>query len=466
MDLKEFAKLSDKDLKQLGKQLALKGYTGDLFLIRGLAKKELSVGVKLDQKRAEHNKAAKDHEIDKGRDLAIEAGKIEQEWRENHNQLVPLWQAIPNPPAKGVPEGGEENSRVIGRSWLQPRVIEKQKDHVALGEALNIIDIERGVKVAGSRFYYLKNEAVELEFALVRWIFKLLKKKGFGLMVGPQLLSKEVMNAAGYLGYARNEIYRVMDMGHNEFFGNTFQCPQGEDILVSNTSEFGQVVLPDGEVTLLVRCKNHNLWFQAPIAGLRHGLYLNGTAEQSILGYHMDEIIETPKRYAAFSTCFRREAGSYGKDVKGIIRTHQFDKIELFSFVEPKESEKEHKRLVALQEFILKKLEIPYQKVLIAAGDLGVPATKKIDLESWMPSQQRYRETHSCSNCTDWQARRATIRYRTEKGKTEYVHTLNGTAVAIGRILVALLENHQQPNGSVKIPKVLQSYCGFKEIKV
>ncbi|OGB85276.1 serine--tRNA ligase [candidate division Kazan bacterium RIFCSPLOWO2_01_FULL_48_13] len=420
MDLKEFAKLSDRDLKQLSKRLALKNYQSDLNRIAELAKQYLVAVAELDSARAEHNQASKERNIEDGKTLGIKVGELEQRWKDINTELMPLWRGIPNPPAKGVPEGGEDNSKVVGHSRLQPETLEQPKDHVALGEALNIIDIERGVKVAGSRSYYLKNEAAELEFALVRWIFKLLKKKGFELMVPPQMITEEMMSNAGYIDKSEQhaaEIYKVDD---------------------------------------------------------EPAKYLIGTSEQSILGFHSDEIIETPKRYAAFSTCFRKEAGSYGKDVKGIIRTHQFDKIEMFSFVEPKESEKEHKRLVALQEFILKKLEIPYQKVLIAAGDLGMPAAKKIDLESWIPSQQRYRETHSCSNCTDWQARRAMIRYRVAgqpvsglagQSKTDYVYTLNGTAVAIGRILVALLENHQQKDGSIGIPRVLWPHCGFKEIK-
>lgn len=412
MDLKEFAKLSDKDLKQLGKRLVLKGYVGDLNRVADLAKKHLAAVVELDSARAEHNIAAKERNIEAGKTLGDRVSELEQCWREVHNELMPLWRAIPNPPDKDVPEGNEEQNKVIGKSRLQPPTIADPKDHVSLGEALKIIDMERGAKVAGSRFYYLKNEAAELEFALVRWLFKLLKKKRFELMVPPQMLNEEIMSDAGYIDKSEQheaEVYKVYD-----------------------------------EPTK----------------------YLIGTSEQSILGYHMEEIIEVPKRYAAFSTCFRREAGSYGKDVKGIIRTHQFDKIEMFSFVKPEDSKKELKSLVAIQEFILKKLEIPYQRVLVAAGDLGMPAAKKIDLESWVPSQNRYRETHSCSSCTDWQARRAMIRYRTEKGETEYVHTLNGTAVAIGRILVALLENHQQKDGSIRIPKALQPHCGFKEIRV
>ena len=248
----------------------------------------------------------------------------------------------------------------------------------------------------------------------MHWVFDLLKKKGFELMIPPVMVNEKVMSAGGYLGKNAEEIYKT----------------QGD-------------------------------------------LYLVGTSEQSMLGYHVDEIIDVPKRYAAFSTCFRREAGSYGKDVKGIIRTHQFDKIEMFSYVDPKKSGKELDDLVDIQEEIWKGLEIPYQKVLLAAGDMSMPSAKTIDLESWLPSQNRYRETHSASNCTGWQARRANIRYRVAgkqvsrlvgKSKTEFVHTLNGTAVAIGRTLVALLENHQQPDGSIKIPKALHPYLSFKRI--
>jgi len=411
MELKELIKLSDKERKQLAKRLALKGYTGDLDGIAELAKKYVSALTELERARAEHNQAAKTQDVEAGRALGLKVNDLESQWKELNNELMPLWQAIPNPPEKDVPEGSEENNKIIGTSRLRPPKMENPRDHVELGEALNIIDIERGAKVAGSRFYYLKNQAAELEFALVRWLFKLLKKKGFELMVPPQMVNEEVMMDAGYVSKSAEheaEVYKVED---------------------------------------------------EPVK------YLIGTSEQSILGYHLNEIIEMPKRYAAFSTCFRKEAGSYGQDVKGIIRTHQFDKIEMFSFVAPEDSKKELKNLVAIQEFILKKLEIPYQKVLVAAGDLGMPAAKKIDLESWLPSQNRYRETHSCSNCTDWQARRAGIRFKNKVGETEHVHTLNGTAVAIGRILVAILENHQQKDGSVKIPKALQLYCGFKEIK-
>jgi seryl-tRNA synthetase len=354
--------------------------------------------------RAERNEAAKAQDIEAGKRVSGLVKEAEAKLKQAEDELNSLALQVPNIPSSDAPDGGEEDSQVVETSGTVP-ALENPKDHIDLGTSLGILDIERGVKTSGARFYFLKNEGVELEFALVRFVFDLLKSEGFELMVGPQLVNKDVMEAAGYLGQAEDEVYKTND-----------------------------------------------------------DLYLIGTSEQTMLGYHMNEVIEAPKRYAGFSTCFRREAGSYGKDVKGIIRTHQFDKVEMFSYVKPEDSATEHEFLVSLEEEILRKLEIPYQKVLIAAGDLGMAAHKKFDLESWIPSQKRYRETHSCSNCTDWQARGAKIRYKTADGKNDYVHTLNGTAVAIGRLLVALLENHQQADGSVKIPAILHPYLSFKQI--
>lgn len=360
---------------------------------------------KVEEIRADKNAAAKAKDIPAGKKIAEELGKQEKKLNGLEEDLDKLAGELSNLPMADVPDGGEDDGKVIS-NWGEPTKLKKVRDHIELGTALNILDIERGAKAAGSRFYYLKNQAVQLEFALVNFVLDIAGKNGFDFLVGPQLLNEKVLSAAGYLGQNKDEVYKTQD-----------------------------------------------------------DLYLNGTAEQIILAYHMDEVITVPKRYAGFSTCFRREAGSYGKDVKGIIRTHQFDKIELFSFVAPEDSDNEHDFLLSLEEEILQKLEIPYQKVLIAAGDLGMSAAKKYDLESWLPSQDKYRETHSCSNCTDWQARRAGISYKKADGKNEFVHTLNGTGVAIGRLLVALLENHQQEDGSVKIPEALQPYCGFTEIK-
>ncbi len=357
----------------------------------------------VEELRSQKNAAAKSKDIEVGKKVGAALGKSEKKLAEMEKELHQLAGAIPNIPQDDVPKGGEDSAIEIAQVG-KPQKISKVKDHIELGNSLDIIDIERGAKVAGSRFYYLKNEAVELEFALVRWIMDLLKEKDFGFLVGPQLVSEKVMMAGGYLGKAADEVYKTQD-----------------------------------------------------------DLYLIGTSEQSILGYHMDEIIEVPKRYASFSTCFRREAGSHGKDVKGIIRSHQFDKIEMFAYTAPEDSASEHEFLVSIEEEILQRLEIPYRKMLLGAGDMSAASSKTYDLESWIPSQDSYRETQSCSNCTDWQARMANIRFKRE-GKTEYVHTLNGTAIAIGRLLVALLENHQQADGSVKMPAALHPYLSFKEI--
>lgn len=399
------------DFKDLEKNLSIwkkgikrKGSKVDLNKVLKQYKTYSALLGEVEQLRSERNEVAKQKDIAKGKKIKQKLDKLEGKLSKAKVELQDISSEIPNLPDSDIPDGGEGDNKVLGKVG-KIKEIRNPKDHIELGKSLNIIDIERGVKVSGSRFYFLKNQAVELEFALVRWVFDLLKKKEFELLVVPQLVQKKVMIAGGYLGQAEDEVYKTQD-----------------------------------------------------------DLYLIGTSEQSILGYHMNEIIEVPKRYAAFSTCFRREAGSYGKDVKGIIRTHQFDKIEMFSYVDPKNSSKEHRFLVGIEEEILQALEIPYQKVLVAAGDLGMSASKKIDLESWIPSQKRYRETHSCSSCTDWQARQANIRFK-ENGKPTSVYTLNGTAIAIGRLLVALLENHQQSNGSVNIPKILHSYLDFKKIE-
>lgn len=433
---------------------------------------------KVENVRAQQNVAAREQDKGKGSKLKAEVAKLEKELATLQTELMEVAEGIPNIPLDDVPAGGEDDSRVVARVG-EPVKIKKPKDHIELGVALNILDIERGVKTSGSRFYFLKNQAVELEFAIIRWVFDLLKKKGFELVVPPVMVNERVMNAGGYLGKAKDEVYRIMDLRHNEFIDNVFgPCPNcGEKVLVSSTSDFAQFIDPKGNVGLFVQCPQcpDKGYFKALIGGLKHDLYLVGTSEQSMLGYHMDEIIDVPKRYAAFSTCFRKEAGSYGKDVKGIIRTHQFDKIEMFSYVEPKNSSKEHNELIKIQEEILEELEIPYKKVLLAAEDISICSARTMDLESWLPSQDRYRETHSCSNCTDWQARRANIRYKKHpkaittgvlaRFQTDYVHTLNGTAIAIGRMMVALWENHQQTDGSIKIPKALHPYLSFTEIK-
>lgn len=403
MELKDL--LDESKVKSFQKQLKRKGYKSSLKKVADLAKAHFASIPIIDNLRAEQNLVAKDRNIERGKELSLELDKLETDFKDTQKKLFKLWEAIPNAPFADVPDGGENDGKVIATVGEPPKIADP-KDHVELGVALDLIDVERGAKAAGSRFYYLKNQAVELEFALIRYLASIVSNRDFTFLMGPQLLSEKAMLAGGYLGKAKDEVYKTQD-----------------------------------------------------------DLYLIGTSEQSMLAYHLDEIIEVPKRYASFSTCFRREAGSYGKDVKGIIRTHQFDKVEMFSFVRPEKSEEEFEMFVATVEKILGDLEMPYRKVLLAAGDMSMASAKTIDFECWLPSQQCYRETHSISNCSDWQARRANIRYRMDDGKTEYVHTLNGTAMAIGRFLAVLLENYQQPDGSIHIPKALQAYTGFAEIK-
>lgn len=328
-------------------------------------------------------------------------------------QLKEATDILPNIPHESVPEGQDENDNVVVRSHGDiPQFDFEPLDHIALGETLDIIDAETGAKVSGARFYYLKNEAVLLEFALVNWLLQKYVSKGFTPVTTPMLVKEDMMYATGFFPADKNEIYKVNP---------------GED-----------------------------------------DLYLIGTSEVTLAGLHMFEPVaadQLPRRYVGFSSCFRREAGSYGKDTKGILRVHQFDKLEMFSYCAPDKSWEEHDFLLSIEEEILQELGLPYQVINICGGDLGAPAAKKYDCEVWIPTQGKYRELTSCSNCTDYQARRGKIRMKTEKG-TELVHTLNGTAMASTRTLIAILENYQQKDGSVKIPKVLQPFMnGQKEIK-
>jgi seryl-tRNA synthetase len=286
------------------------------------------------------------------------------------------------------------------------------KDYLTLAKELDLIDVERAAKVSGSRFGYLKNETVLLEFALVQLAFDILRKESFTIMVPPVMISGQAMAAMGFLTtHGQDEVYRLE----------------------------------------------------------KDNLYLVGTSEQSIGPYHMNEILpkeSLPLRYAGFSTCFRREAGSYGKDTKGILRVHQFDKIEMFSFTTPEQSDKEHEFLLSVEEKLMQELELPYRVVKLCSADTGTAAARTYDIETWLPSENRYRETHSTSNCTDYQARGLNIRYKNKAtGKNELVHTLNGTAFAIARLLIVILENYQQCDGSILVPEVLQKYIGIKEIR-
>lgn len=360
--------------------------------------------------KSKKNKLGKD-EIEKAKKIKKEIKKIEPELEKAEKEFTDLMKQVPNPPLEEVPEGKDESAnKVLREEGQKPKFSAKggqvfqPKDYLAIAEKLDIVDIERAAKVSGTRFGYLKGEAVLLEFALVQLAFETLIKEGFVPVVPPVMLNHKAMAGMGYLDRGADEVYHLE----------------------------------------------------------KDDLYLVGTSEQSIGVMHMDEVLkekELPKRYLGFSTCFRREAGAYGKDTKGILRVHQFDKVEMFSFCHPDKSKEEHQFLLSRQEKLMKLLEIPYQVVQLSTGDLAGPSAATYDIEAWLPGQNQYRETHSASNCTDFQARRLNIRYRQEKGaQLEFVHTLNGTALAIGRMLIAIIENYQQKDGTVKTPEVLRKY--------
>jgi seryl-tRNA synthetase len=317
-----------------------------------------------------------------------------------------IWK-IENVVIEGIPSGGEENFTVIKEVGQKATFDFEPQDHVALGETLDIIDIERGVKVAGSRFYFLKGMGARLELAIMNMALDLATEHDFTALITPTLVRPEVMAGTGFLGEHSDEIY----------------------------------YLPADD------------------------LYLTGTSEVALAGYHRDEIIDLsngPLRYAGWSTCYRREAGSAGRDTRGILRVHQFNKLEMFSYIKPEDAENEHLKLLALEESMLQACELSYRVIDTAAGDLGSSAARKYDSEAWVPSQQTYRELTSSSNCTTYQARRLNVRYRDENGKTQTAATLNGT-LATTRWLVAILETHQQADGSVRIPTALRPYLGGAE---
>ncbi len=351
-------------------------------------------------------------DLEKAKQIKQELKKKEKDLENIEKEFGSLFILIPNILLDDVPIGKSEKDNKVIREWGKPKKFDfKIKDHLEIGKTLDLIDFERAVKISGARFGILKNQAVLLEFALIQFAFDTLLKKGFSLIVPPTLLKTEMMKGMGYL----------------------------------DTEE-------DREERYFLE---------------KDGLYLTGTGEQMVGPMYQGETFESkdlPKRFVAFSSCFREEAGSYGKDTKGIFRVHQFDKVEMFSFTKPKDSPKEHLYLLDLQEKLMQELEIPHRVVHLCSTDICRASASTYDIESWIPSQDKFRETHSTSNCTSFQARRLKIKYR-EGDKTNFVHTLNGTAFAVGRTIIAILENYQQKDGSILIPKVLEKYLGFKYIK-
>ena len=407
----------------LEETLRRRGATADIGHVVELDERRRALTTQAEELRQERNAASKEIGAAKGRGEDAEAAMaavrelgdrlaaIDEQLRDASAQLDVAMLALPNIVAADVPDGGEDEGTELRRVG-DPLIVEGgATDHLDLGIALDVIDMERGARTSVSRFTYLKGDAARLQYALTQFALDRLGGHGFLPVVPPVLVREEAMWGTGFFPADASQIYRIPDENHD--------------------------------------------------------LFLVGTSEVPLAAMHMDEILDAeqlPLRYAGVSSCFRREAGAAGKDTRGLIRVHQFDKIEMFSFVEPHASPEEHDFILAREEELISALELPYRVVNIAAGDLGAPATKKYDIEVWFPGQQRYRELTSCSNTLDYQARRLKARVRREKG-TEFVHTLNGTAFAIGRTIAAIFENHQNPDGTITVPEALHEYGSPKVIR-
>lgn len=351
--------------------------------------------------------AAKDEKqalVDQAQALAVQVKATSQNATDADERFTTLVRMIANPIIDGVPAGGEDDFVTLRTHGEPVRFDFEARDHAELGELLGAIDIARGVKVSGARFYFLRGVGARLELALLNMALDTALAEGFTPLITPTLVRPEIMDGTGFLGEHTDDIY----------------------------------YLPADD------------------------LYLTGTSEVALAGYHADEILDLGDeglRYAGWSTCYRREAGAAGKDNRGILRVHQFNKLEMFSYVLPDNAEAEHEKLLALQEQMLRACELSYRVIDVAAGDLGLSAARKFDIEAWVPTQGRYRELTSTSNCTTFQARRLGTRYRTDSGKTSPVATLNGT-LATTRWMVAILETHQRADGSVRVPDALRPYLG------
>ena len=416
--------------EEFKRRVARKDYELDVHALLTLDETRRELIREIESLRAEANRiaeAGKDvtaEDKEKGKHLKKQIRVKEEELKSVEEQLRVRLADIPNPPIDEMPKGAGEDDNVVVRTWGNiPEFNFEPKDHLELGELHDIIDVKRAAKVTGTGFVYLKNEAAWLQLALINFAFEalsnptILKKLGdetqkiFTPVFPPQLIKPSVYRGTGRLS-------------------------------------------PDVEE------ERYHLE--------RDDIYLIGSSEHTLAPMHMGEIIdetELPKRYLGYSTCFRREAGSYGKDTRGILRVHQFDKLEMESFTVPEDSFSEHKFFVAIQEYLVQQLEIPHQVVQVCTGDTGKPNANQIDINCWIPTQKKYRETHSADYIGDYQARGLNIRVRRKDGAIEILHTNDATVLAIGRTLIAIMENFQQKDGSIQIPEVLHKYLPFTSIK-
>jgi seryl-tRNA synthetase len=411
LDLK--ALREDPEPFRLGLARRDEALAGDVDRLLELDERRRRLTTEVEELRAEQNRVSKavgsasgeerDRLIASVREVSDRLKALEPELAGAEDELRALLARIPNVPHESVPVGETDEDNDLVREVGEPGSFGFQpRDHVDLGEALGLIDLERAARVSGSRFVYLTGAAVLLEFALVRLCLDRLMAKGFVPVVPPVLVREEAMYGTGFLPTDEAQLYLTRE----------------------------------------------------------DDLYLVGTSEVALAGLHQGEILDPdtlPRRYVGFSTCFRREAGTHGKDTRGMFRVHQFDKVEMFSFSHPGGSWDEHEFLLSCEEEIVQALGLPYRVVNVCTGELGASAAKKYDIEVWLPGQGRYRELTSCSNTTDYQARRLEARVRLQEGNRP-MHTLNGTACAVGRTLIAIMENHQREDGSVAVPEVLQPY--------
>ncbi len=361
--------------------------------------------------RAEQKRAGESKDVERAKKLKDEIKNLEENLAKTTQNRDALILEFPNLPFEDVPVGKDETeNKILREVGKKPDFGFEPKDYLTLAKNLDLIDVEKAGEISGSRFGYIKNEAVLLEFALIDLAMKTLIKEGFSPILPPVLIKPEIMKGMGKANFIKDK--------------DAYHIPEDD-------------------------------------------LYLVGSSEHSIGPYHMNEVLnekDLPKRYVGFSTCFRREAGSYGKDTKGILRVHQFDKVEMITFSKPEDSESQHQFMLSMQEKLMKSLELPYRVMEICTGDMTFADARQFDVETWIPSENKYRETQSCSNTTDYQSRGINAKYLTKDGKKEFVHMLNGTAFAIGRTLIAIIENFQTKDGKIKIPKVLKDYVGKKEI--
>jgi seryl-tRNA synthetase len=411
--IRENPKIVKEEIKKRNMKIDL-----DFFLDLDEQKRELQQEVEdLRKKQNEANKAisqSKDKKIiSEMKAIKNKLSKSDPKLKDLEKQIKDILLQLPNITHESVPVGKSEDDNVVVRKCGEkPKFDFKPKEHFEIESAKDLIDTERGAKISGARFWYLKGDLAKLEFALMQYAFEFYSQKGFEPMIVPMLVREPAMYGTGFFPAEKNEIYNV------------------------NADE--------------------------------DNLYLVGTAEVPLAAYHMNEVLDLengPKKYMGYSSCFRREAGTYGKDMKGILRGHQFNKIEMFIFCKPEESWNLYEDLLKCAEEFVQSLGLRYQVLNMCTGDIGAPNAKKYDIETWMPGQNKYRETHSCSHDTDFQARRLNCKFTDKDGKKKFVHTLNNTGCADLRVLIAILENYQQKNGSVIVPEVLRKLVGKDVIK-